>query len=94
MTLEQVHGHPYVSIQLDDGCFNTATAPARQLEKLADTGRLGSQAQHQQRYSANAAEIEHTHNTPEKPAEKLRGDAFSSYLMFSYLCYHSNKGPR
>ena len=20
-----LHGHPYVSIQLDDGCFNTAT---------------------------------------------------------------------
>ena len=67
-----MHGHPYVSIQLDDGCFNTATAPARQLEKLADAGRQGSQAQQQQqRYSANAAEIEHTHNTPEKPAEKL-----------------------
>ena len=33
-----VHGHPYVSIQLDDGCFNTATqapsaGPGRQISR-------------------------------------------------------------
>ena len=56
-----VHGHPYVSIQLDDGCFNTATAARSSRQAAGEIGRL--------RLEWRNAEIEHTHNTP--------GDALS-----------------